>query len=37
MVPEMIREFFRCAGGFTGVTVEGFRPNCDCFVSAERT
>lgn len=36
-VPEMIDEFFRYAGGFTNVTVESFRPNCDCFVSAERT
>lgn len=37
VVPEMIDEFFRYAGGFTNVTVESFRPNCDCFVSAERT
>jgi hypothetical protein len=37
LVPEMIREFFSCAGGFTNVRVETFRPNCDCFISAERT
>jgi hypothetical protein len=36
MVPEMIREFFRGAGGSAYVTLEGFRPNCDYFVSAER-
>lgn len=37
MVPEMMEEFFRYAGGFTNVRVETFRPNCDCFISAERT
>jgi len=36
LVPDMIREFFHCAGGFKNLVIEPFRPNYDLFFSAEK-
>jgi hypothetical protein len=36
LVPQMIEEFFACAGGFQDLKIASFRPNYDLVVSAAR-
>ncbi len=34
IVPDMMNEFFNCAGGFKDISIEQFRPNADLVITA---